>query len=124
MIIKLQQFIFKQLNQEIITSKVNGVYYQVTSNSYFPYIYVGDFISKDISTKDREYSEVTFTLNIYFRDKNLKAMLELSNLIKQAFTSDEIQIKSIEEKIMQHLDGVTEQIIMLFKTRVSGDFYV
>lgn len=124
MIIKLQQFIFKQLNQPIITSKVSGIYYQVTSNSYFPYIYVGDFISKDISTKDREYFEISFKLQIYFRDKNLKTMLELAKLIKQLLFSEEMMIKSTEVRIQKQIDGVTEQIIMLFKAKLKGDYHV
>lgn len=124
MIIKLQQFIFKQLNQPIITSKVTGIYYQITSNSYFPYIYVGDFISKDISTKDREYFEISFKLQIYFRDKNLKTMLELAKLIKQLLSSEEMMIKSTEVRIQQQIDGVTEQIIMLFKAKLKGDYHV
>ncbi len=124
MITKLQQFIFKQLNQKIITSKVSGVYYQVTSNSYFPYIYVGDFYSKNISTKDREYAEITFNINIYFRDKNLKPMLEVARLIKEVLLSGEIYIKYTEEKIFQQLDGITQQIIITFKAKLIGKVYV
>jgi hypothetical protein len=124
MIIKLQQFIFKKLNQKIITSKVSGIYYQVTSNSYFPYIYVGDFNSKDISTKDREYAEITFSINIYFRDKNLKQMLEVAELIKQLLSRVEIYIKYSDEKILQQLDGITQQIIITFKAKLVGEVYV
>jgi hypothetical protein len=83
MILKLQQTIYNHLNQKKFTDQLKGIYYQVPSNSSFPYIYIGDFNAKDISTKDRQLAEITFKINIYLRDKNLRVMLELSSEIAQ-----------------------------------------
>lgn len=123
MILNLQQFIYQQLNQKNITDKIVGIYYQVPANSKFPYIYIGDFHSKDISTKDRERAEIYFKLSLYLRDKSLKSMLELGEDIKRELRSNEIMmIKCFEEKIILQNDGITQQIMMIFRARLGGKY--
>ena len=121
MILYLQQFIYQQLNKKQITDKLVGIYYQVPANSIFPYIYIGDFHSKDISTKDREILDISFRLNIYLRDKNLKSMLELAEEIKETLKDNEtMMMRCFEEKVILQTDGITQQIVMLFKVKFVG----
>lgn len=119
MILYLQQFLYQILNKEAINNQVNGVYYQVPANSSFPYIYIGDFNSKDISGMNQEIVEIHFKLVIYLRDKSLKSMLELSQEIKRVLTLNRKEkvalMRCVEEKMSLQNDGVTHQINMRFK---------
>ncbi len=123
MILYLQQFLYNLLNNELINKKLQGVYFQVPANSYFPYIYIGNFNSKDISTKTEEIAEIHFKLIIYTRDKSLKSMLELSNIIKNMLNvngQEKISLmKCMDEKLSLQNDGVTHQIILKFKALVA-----
>ena len=121
MILLLQQWIYQQLNQPLVSKQVKGIYYQVPVNSNFPYIHIGDFHSKDISTKDKEIAKIYFKLVIYTRDKSLISMLELgSQLIKILKANHTMLISCLEEKINQQNDGVTQQISMTFKAIIIG----
>ncbi len=116
MILFLQQYIYQLLNIDLITKNVKAIYYQVPDNSSFPYIYIGDFNSKYISSKDRVIAKVNFKLIIYLRDKSLKSMLLLSQEIKKILKVDQRMImRCIEEKISLSSDGITKQINLTFK---------
>ena len=123
MILYLQQFIHQILNNNSINKKVQGVYFQVPANSYFPYIYIGEFNSRDVSTKDMEIAEIRFKLVIYLRDKSLKSMLELSKEIKGILNinaKDRVAfVKCVEEKVSLQNDGATHQISMEFRALVA-----
>lgn len=119
MILYLQHYLYQQLTNAIITDKITGIYYQVPANSNFPYIYLGDFHSKDASVKDKEKLIISFKLSIYLRDKSIKAMLELAQDIKLILKSNKlVMIKCFEEKIILQNDGVTQVIMLLFKVRL------
>lgn len=123
MLLYLQQFIYKKLDIDSIKNKVNGIYYHVPSNSYFPYIYIGDFYSKDRSVIGQEISHLNFKIIIYLRDKSLKPALELSKNIKKVLDiNGEYKvafIRCIEEKISLQNDGITYQINMRFKAIIA-----
>lgn len=123
MILYLQQFIYNKLDNNFIKDQVKGIYYQVPSNSYFPYIYIGDFNSKDRSVIGQKISYINFKVIIYLRDKSLKPTLELSQDIKGILNVEGedkvVFIRCIEEKISLQNDGVTHQINMKFKAVVS-----
>lgn len=124
MILYLQEFLYKILNTGDITKKVKGVYFQVPSNSYFPYIYIGDFYGQDISNIAKKLEDINFKITIYVRDKSLKNTLELSEEIKRVLSIKERDkiafIKFIEEKIITQHDGVTQEINMKFKALISA----
>ena len=126
MILYLQQFLYNLLNNDSINKKIQGIYFQVLANSYFPYIYIGDFNSKDVSTKDMEIAEIHFKLIIYTRDKSLKNMLELSEGIKRVLNingKDKVVLMNcIEEKVSLQNDGVTHQISLKFRAIVVWFF--
>ncbi len=116
MILFLQQYIYQLLNIDLITKKVKAIYYQVPDNSNFPYLYIGDFNSKYISSKDRIIAKISFKIVIYLRDKNLKSMLLLSQEIKKILKIDhQMIIRCIEDKITINNDGITKQINLTFK---------
>jgi len=122
MILRLQEFIYKQLNTKEITDKENGIYYQVPANNNFPYLYIGDFHQRDSSTKTQERVEASFKLYLYLREKSLKNMLELAEVIKRKLTVNEtIMIKCYEEKIVMQNDGTTQQIIIFCKARLEQE---
>lgn len=113
MILKLQQFIYQQLDYLSSSTKVSGIYYyHVPANSNFPYIYVGDF--QDVLKHGSK--EISFKVTIFLREKSLKAMLELAEEIKTLLLSNQ-NIRCLEEKIQLQNDGVTHQIILLFKAK-------
>jgi hypothetical protein len=55
----LQQVIYQKLISAGVQDKVKGVYFHVPDNSPFPYIYIDDFISENISTKNQEMYKIT-----------------------------------------------------------------
>ena len=125
MILYLQQFIQQKFNSNpSILKKVNAIYYQTPASGSFPYIYIFDFNSKNISTKDIEIAEIHCKLTIYLRDKSLKSMLVLAQEIKKILDirSEEriILMKCLEEKVSLKNDGITQQIIMHFKAIIIG----
>ena len=123
MILYLQQFIYKKLDKKFITYQVRGIYYQVPPNSYFPYIYIGEFNSKNRSVIGQQISMINFKITIYLRDKSLKPMLDLSRGIKNILNingEDKVaSIRCVEENISLQNDGITHQINMKFKAIVS-----
>jgi hypothetical protein len=126
MILYLQEFIQQKFNSHLsVLKKVNAIYYQTPASGSFPYIYVGEFNSKNISTKDIEIAEIHWKLTIYLRDKSLKSMLTLAQDIRKILDikSEErvILIKCLEEKVSLKNDGITQQIIMNFKTIIIGE---
>ena len=121
MILQLKDFIYKKLNVELITRNVTGIYFQVPSNNKFPYIYIGDFYHKNISTKDQNIGNIYFKIIIYSRDKSLKFMIDLSKNIKLQLKLDAgILINLVEENFNLQNDGLTHQIIMTFNS-IIGD---
>lgn len=126
MILYLQQFIQNKLITDLNVSKlVKAVYVQTVASSNFPYIYIGDFNSKNISTKDCEIAEIYFKAIIYFRDKNIKNVLEVSRNIKRLFNIDNemkiILMRYLNEVVNLQNDGITQQIVMNFRALVDGD---
>ena len=120
MILKLQDFIYKKLSN--IAGKVVGIYFQVPANSKFPYIYIGDFHSKNKSTKQEIIEEIYFRLIVYSRDKSLKFMNELADDIKKLlYKNDGIIIHYMEEKVSLQNDGITHQVSMSFKAILGGN---
>lgn len=123
MLLYLQQFIYQKLDIDSIKNRVQGIYYQVPYNSYFPYIYIGEFHSKDRSVVNQEILDINFKIIIYLRDKSLKNMLDLSKNIKGVLNvngEDKVVLmRCLEEKIKLQNDGVTHQINMKFKAIVS-----
>lgn len=123
MILYLQQFIYQALTNNSIAKRVKGIHYQVPSGSAFPYIYIGDFSSKDISSKTEKIAEIHFKLIIYSRDKSQKFILELSEKIKNILDINGKEriamLKCVEEKISLQHDGITQQISMKFKAIVE-----
>lgn len=124
MILYLQELIYKQLNVKEITDKVNGIYYHVPSNNSFPYIFIGDFYQCDISTKSLKRANIRFKLSLYLREKSLVSSLKLTKEVKVLLeNNDQMIMKCYEEKITIQNDGITQQIIMSFKTKL-GDNHV
>lgn len=122
MIFLLKEFIYKKLNVDLIKKIVTGIYFQVPQNSKFPYIYIGDFNHKNISTKDQNMANINFKLIVYSLDKSLKFITELSESIKKLLKPDvSILLNLVEEKISLQNDGLTYQIIMTFSS-IIGDF--
>ena len=123
MILYLQQFIYQKLNQPNISNQVNGIYYQVPANTKFPYIYFGNFVSKDISAKDIAFHDIRFKLTLYLREKSLKSMLLLTRIITQILSCNGkdkiISMRCLEQKINLQNDGVTHEIILSFKALVE-----
>ncbi len=123
MLLYLQQFIYQKLDIDSIKNQVKGIYYQVPYNSYFPYIYIGEFNSKNRSVVNQEILEVNFKIVIYLRDKSLKNMLKLSRNIKEILNingeDNVVLMRCLEEKISLQNDGVTHQINMKFKAVVG-----
>ncbi|MEK6733483.1 MAG: DUF3168 domain-containing protein [Pseudomonadota bacterium] len=117
MILKLQEQLYKKLNINEIASKAS-VYFQVPQNSKFPYIFIGDFLSKDKSTKTSKLEEINFKISIYFRDKNLRNMLMLSKEIRELLIADKINF--LEQRVSILNDSITYSINMQFKT-IQGD---
>ena len=116
MILFLQQYIYQLLNVDLITRNVKAIYYQVPDNSNFPYIYIGDFYSKYVSSKDKVIAKIHFKIAIYLRDKSLRSMLLLSEEIKKILKIDkQMIIRCVEEKITISNDGITKQINLIFK---------
>jgi hypothetical protein len=121
MILGLQEIILDNLSKSEAAKRVEGIYYQVPSNSKFPYIYIGDFHSKDISTKTKERREINFKVSLYLRDKSQKFIIEMSESIRQSLKIKGLFIKCLEEKMSLHSDGITRQITMIFKMVVNDD---
>jgi len=125
MILYLQRFIYAELNKPDISDFVTGIYYQVPVNTKFPYIYFGNFVSKDISAKDQRLQNISFKIVIYQRDQSLKSMLGITDKIikKLSFTGDEYIVSThcLEQKINLQNDGITHEIILMFKALVSGE---
>ncbi|MCT4635171.1 MAG: hypothetical protein N4A31_02850 [Rickettsiales bacterium] len=123
MLLYLQQFIYQKLDIDSIKNQVKGIYYQVPYNSYFPYIYIGEFNSKNRSVVNQEILDANFKIIIYLRDKSLKNMLEISRNIKGVLNingEDKVVLmRCLEEKISLQNDGVTHQINMKFKAVVG-----
>lgn len=127
MILYLQQFISEKFKKNPhITDQFKAIYYQMPAMGSFPYIYVGDFIGRDVSTRVIKKEEIYFKLVIYTRDKNFKFMLYLSEQIKKILnvTNEEkiILMKYFEEKLCLQNDGVTHQIILNLKAIVVEDY--
>lgn len=121
MIHYLQNFLNDRLTNEIaIKNKVNGIYTEITNNSSFPYIYLGDFKSSDYSTKEIKAYEIYFRVHLYFRDKNKSLMLNISDKIKEILDVKTeypiVFIKFIEENLKIHNDGITKQITLIFRS--------
>ena len=119
MILFLQEWLYSKLNIAKINQNITGIYYYVPSNSKFPYLYIGDFHSKNRSTKTQHIEEIKFQIVIYSRDKGLKNILNIAQEIRKLIHSDQqFLINYLEEKIMLQNDGVTHQISMYFKAIV------
>lgn len=118
MILKLQQLLFQSLHCKEITDLVSGIYYQVPNDTKFPYIYIGDFISENISTKDQVIYKINFKLILYFRRKEMKIMMQLSELIKMKISrmEEKNSINHLKDIVNLNNDGVTQQIIINFST--------
>lgn len=120
MILHLQEFLYQVLNVEAINKRVKGIYFQVPSNSYFPYLYIGDFYGQDISNIGKKLEEINFKVTLYVRDKSLKNALELAEEIKAVLSVKErgkiAFIRFIEERVLTQNDGITQEINMKFKT--------
>lgn len=126
MILYLQQFISEKFNNlPQILNQVKSIYIQTVVNSSFPYIYIGDFNSKNISTKNNDLVEVHFKVIIYFRDKNIKPMLRVADEIKKILHIDAeekvVLLRYINELVQIQNDGVTQQIILNFRAIVKGE---
>lgn len=121
MIAYLQQFIYNKLTKE---ENFKNVFFQVPSGSSFPYIFIGDFVSKDISSRGVIIKEISFNIIFYHRDKSQKFAFEMTDKLKHALQINNFQkiilIKPLEEKIIFQNDGVTQQILMKFKCIVQG----
>jgi hypothetical protein len=125
MILALQEIIYQKLNIAEIKNKVSGIYYYVPSNTKFPYIYVGDFYSKNKSIKSSRIEEVNFRIIIYVRDKSLKSMLELGFFVKRRLnSSDGVIIYYLDEKVSLQNDGITHQIAMNFKAIMEENYAI
>lgn len=121
MIYQLMQEIIKILANQDLQDKINGIYFTVPANTKFPYIYIGEFLSKDISTKDHLKTLIQFKLLIYSRDKNDKNILSLSDEIKSLFRAQNKNFyKIIDEKLTCQNDGITHQITLNLKTIFFG----
>lgn len=122
MILKLQQVIYQLLNKESITKHVQGIYYKVPPNSRFPYIYIGDFYSKNRSTRDQEINEIYFKINLYIRDKSIEFINIIEKEIKKSLQSNQETIISyIEEKLILQNDGITQKLGLTFKALITED---
>jgi hypothetical protein len=119
-ILFLQEWLYSKLNVAQINQNITGIYYYVPANSKFPYLYIGDFYSKNRSTKTQHIEEIKFQIVIYSRDKGLKNILNLAQEIRKLIQSDQqFLINYLEEKIMLQNDGVTHQISMYFRAIVG-----
>lgn len=121
MIHYLQNFLHERLTKEReIKNKVNGIYAEITNNSSFPYIYLGDFKSSDYSTKDIKAYEIYFRVHLYFRDKNKSLMLNISDKLKEILDVETeypiVFIKFVEENLKVHNDGITKQITLIYRS--------
>lgn len=124
MILYLNQFLSSKFNNSSeVLNQVKSIYVQTAANSNFPYIYVGDFHSKNISTKNTEAAEIYFKVTIYSRDKNIKSMLKLTSEIRKLLHIDGenkiVLIRYLSEVVHLQNDGITQQIIMNFRAIIS-----
>ena len=125
MILTLQENIYQKLNIAEIKNKVSGIYYYVPTNTKFPYIYMGDFYSKNKPIKSCRIEEINFKIVIYVRDKSLKSMLELGYFVKERLnSSDGIIIYYLDEKVSLQNDGITHQIAMNFKAIMEENYAI
>lgn len=117
MILALRERIYKKCySDKELLDLVTGIYFQVPPNTKFPYIYIGDFHSKNISTKDQHIEEVNFKIVIYLRDKSDKLLLIISNKIKNILSCDSYNLLYFKElEINSQNDGLTKQVIISFR---------
>lgn len=124
MIGHLHQFIYKQLDKEDTLKSLKGIFFQVPSGTSFPYIFIGDFISKDVSSRSLDIKEINFSVTIYHREKSQKfafdVMDKIKNLLQVSNFGNIVLIKILEEKIICQNDGITQQIFMKFKSIVAN----
>jgi hypothetical protein len=118
-IAKLQQFVYNQLIKLDNLKFLKGIFFTVPAGTNFPYLVVGDFISKDISCHSFEASEIYFSITLYHREKSQKHILNIVNQFKNNVQSNAldgiISIKLMEEKIITQNDAITQSYIMKFK---------
>ncbi len=123
MMLGLQEILYKKLNIDIINKYVKGIFYYVPPNSPFPYIYIGDFLNKDRSTKSHKINDIRFKIFLFTRDKSLKEALRISKTIQTILSSEKEQIINlIDEKINLQNDGITGQIILSFRAIIGENY--
>lgn len=117
MILLLKNILSSKLKNDFLLGNVTGVFYYVPHNTKFPYVYIGDFQSKNISTKDQDLEEINFKLIIYSRNKSLEEILEIANILRKILKLDQkIILNFIDQKLTLQNDGVTHQLVMNFQS--------
>lgn len=120
MINKIQDYILSKLASLTINHSINGIYLNVPANSKFPYIYIGDFSSKDLSVSGKKREEILFKIILYYRDKRIRYNYQLMKDVKNSLFSDEkILLYFLGEKLISDKDGITEQIILNYRAVIE-----
>jgi hypothetical protein len=125
MIEYLQQFLYEKLTRNTQLNEIKGVYFQSISGASFPYIYIGDFVAKNISSASIYINEIHFNISLYSREKSQKIMFSIIDKIKEQITiniEDKIILLHLkDEKIINQNDGITQQYIMKFKCIIADE---
>ena len=120
MITILQDYVLNKLADLASNEKLKGIYLNVPANSKFPYVYIGDFASKDLSVFSKKRVEINFKIILYHRDKRAKYNYEIIKEIKNRLISNEnILIYFTSEKLITEKDGITEQIALSYRSIVE-----
>lgn len=118
MIIDFQNKLFEALEKSSLKNLIKGIYFQVPSNSSLPYLVLGDFKSKNISTKTEKKYDVTFKINFFSKDLSLVRIQDIVKLIINETKYFLPRCYLREERVIFHTDAETKQIILDFRVRI------
>jgi hypothetical protein len=71
---------------------INGVFDFVPQDKKYPYIFIGDFISKDISNIRKKGLEVNFSIRIFDNNSAGSRLISICDILKNIITPEAISI--------------------------------
>ncbi|MED4586670.1 DUF3168 domain-containing protein [Brevibacillus choshinensis] len=91
----LQQALFACLKADTaLTSKVKGVFDEVSANQAYPYVTLGEDTVVDWSTKTNDGEEITHTFHVWSKYAGKKEAKEILSLVLEAVTRQPLVLSS------------------------------
>ena len=126
----LQQTIFTALDGATINdadgNAITGIFDDVSENTAYPYVVIGEETATNIDTKDKDAHEHTLTIHVWSQYRGRK---EIKNIMSSVYTTlhnasitvsgaSLVNIRHEFENTLTEADGITRHGVMRFRVVV------